>query len=64
MARYREVDRSPRVLPVVLDAQLMPGSFEYALDYLIDNEIDLSGFDVRYKNVRRLCIPLLTETYL
>ena len=50
MARYKVVDRSPRFLPVVLDAQLMPGSFEYALDYLIDNEIDLSGFDARYNN--------------
>jgi transposase len=50
MARYKEVDRSPRFLPVVLDAQLMAGSFEYALDYLIDNEIDLSGFDARYNN--------------
>ena len=50
MARYKEVDRSPRFLPVVLDAQLMAGSFEYALDYLIDNEIDLSSFDARYNN--------------
>ena len=50
MARYKEVDRSPRFLPVVLDAQLVPGSFEYALDYLIDNEIDLSSFDARYNN--------------
>ena len=30
MARYKTVDRSPRFLPVVLDAQLMSGSFEYA----------------------------------
>ena len=50
MARYKAVDRSPRFLPVVLDDQLMPGSFEYALDYLIDNELDLSALDSRYKN--------------
>ncbi|MFC3110652.1 IS1182 family transposase [Undibacterium arcticum] len=50
MARYKVVDRSPRFLPVILDAQLMPGSFEYALDYLIDHEIDLSGLDARYSN--------------
>jgi hypothetical protein len=42
MARYKVVDRSPKFLPVVLDAQIQPGSFEYALDYLIDHEIDLS----------------------
>ena len=28
----------------------MPGSFEYALDYLIYNEINLSHFAMRYKN--------------
>lgn len=50
MARYKVIDRNPKFIPVVLDAQLMPGSFEYALDYLIDNEIDLSHFDTRYSN--------------
>ena len=43
MARYKIVDRSPRFLPVVLDAQLMSGSFEYALDYLVDHHLDLSA---------------------
>jgi transposase len=33
-----------------LDAQLVAGSFEYALDYLIDHEIDLSELDRRYRN--------------
>jgi transposase len=50
MARYKLVDRSPRFLPIVLDAQLMVGSFEYALDYLIDAEIDLSAIAKRYAN--------------
>jgi transposase len=50
MARYKVIDRSPRFLPVVLDVQLMAGSFEYALDYLIDNELDLSALDERYNN--------------
>ena len=50
MARYKIIDRSPRFLPVVLDAQLMSGSFEYALDYLIDHELDLSALDRRYRN--------------
>ena len=43
MAGDKMVDRSPRFLPIVLDAQMFAGSFEYALDYLIDTEIDLSG---------------------
>ena len=50
MARYKMVDRSPRFLPVVLEAQLMPGSFEHALDYLIDHEVDLSAVAKRYVN--------------
>ena len=50
MAHYKIIDRNPKFIPVILDAQLMPGSFEYALDYLIDNEIDLTLFDTRYKN--------------
>ncbi len=50
MARYKLVDRSPRFLPVVLEAQLLAGSFEHALDYLIDNEVDLSGVAARYCN--------------
>jgi hypothetical protein len=50
MARYKPVDRSPKLIPVVLDAQIQPGSSEYALDYLVDNEPDLSALHARYKN--------------
>ena len=32
MARYKYIDSSPRLLPVDLLAQLVPGSFEHALD--------------------------------
>lgn len=50
MARYKRIDTSPRFLAVDLERQLLPGTFEHALNYLIDHEIDLSGFDARYKN--------------
>jgi len=50
MARYRLVDRSPKFIPIVLDAQIQPGSFEYALDYLVDHELDLSSLHERYHN--------------
>jgi transposase len=50
MARYKSVDRSPRFLPIVLDSQLMPGSFEHALDVLVDSEIDLSRLAERFCN--------------
>jgi transposase len=50
MARYKEVDTSPRLLPVDLQQQLQPGTFEHALNHLIDHELDLSGFDARFCN--------------
>jgi hypothetical protein len=50
MARYKHIDTSPRLIPVDLERQLLPGTFEYALNYLVDHELDLSGFDARYKN--------------
>lgn len=50
MARYKHIDTSPRFLAVDLERQLLPGTFEHALNYLIDHEVDLSGFDTRYKN--------------
>jgi hypothetical protein len=50
MARYQVVDRSPRLLPVDLGAQLVPGRFEHALDHLVDNEIDLTALGSRFVN--------------
>ncbi|HTS55457.1 MAG TPA: IS1182 family transposase [Burkholderiales bacterium] len=50
MARYKSVDRSPRFLPIVLESQIVAGSFEHALDVLVDTEIDLSGLAARFCN--------------
>lgn len=50
MARYKPVDRNPRLLPVVLSEQIQPGSFEFALDHLVDHELDLSALDARFHN--------------
>jgi transposase len=50
MARYKVIDTSPRFIAVDLVRQLVPGTFEHALDYLIDHELDLTGFDGRYRN--------------
>ena len=50
MPRYKLIDSSPRLLPVDLSAQLIPGTFEQALDILVDNELDLSAFDAAYDN--------------
>src|SRR3972149_2096688 len=51
MARYKEYDYSQgKFIPVQFDKQILPGTFEHTLHYLIDNEIDLSIFDLRYHN--------------
>ena len=50
MARYQDVDTQPRFLPIDLARQLPPGSFEHALNHLLDHELDLSGFDARFCN--------------
>ncbi|MEY4592707.1 MAG: hypothetical protein RIR18_1602 [Pseudomonadota bacterium] len=50
MARYKAIDTSPRFLAVDLEKQLLPGSFEYAVHHLLDQEFDLSLFDSRYRN--------------
>lgn len=50
MARYKHIDTSPRFLAVDLQRQLLPGTFEHAMNHLIDHELDLSGFDSRFCN--------------
>ena len=50
MARYKHIDTSPRFLAVDLQRQLLPGTFEHAMNHLIDRELDLTSFDVRFKN--------------
>jgi transposase len=50
MARYKHIDTSPRFLAVDLERQLLPGTFEHALNYLVDHQLDLTRFDARYKN--------------
>ena len=51
MARYRLYDpQQTKMIAVSYGQQLLPGTFEYALSYLIDNEIDLDRFAARFKN--------------
>src|SRR5919206_3223207 len=50
MPRFKMVDYSPRFIPVDLSRQLVPGTFEFALHQLLDNEINLSEIEPRYCN--------------
>jgi transposase len=50
MARYKYIDTNPRFLAVDLAQQLLPGTFEHAVHYLLEHAIDLSRFDTRFRN--------------
>ena len=50
MARYKGIDTSPRLLAVDLERQLLPSTFEHAVDPLLDHEIDLSALDARNRH--------------
>ena len=50
MARYKPIHQGLKLLALDFDRQILPGTFEYALRHLVDNELDLEGFHQRYKN--------------
>ena len=51
MARYKPYSYAQGVMiPVSFAKQILPGTFEYALNHLVDNELDLSVFDARFNN--------------
>jgi transposase len=50
MPRYKPSDRDPKFIPVILEEQILPGTFEFALDHLVNNELDLSALDAKFNN--------------
>src|SRR5262245_25677420 len=51
MARYKDYSyEQTKLIPIAFSNQILPGTFEYTLNYLIDNEFDLSRFEQRYHN--------------
>ena len=51
MARYKDYDYGQaKLIPVHFDRQVLPGTFEHTLSYLIEHECDLSWFEERYRN--------------
>ena len=50
MARYKRIDTGLKLLPVDLSRQLLPGTFEHALNHLLDHELDLRTLDERFRN--------------
>jgi len=51
VARYKPYSYAQgKFIPVHFEKQIIPGTFEYSLNHLVDHELDLSIFDERYKN--------------
>ena len=51
MPRYKPNEQGQlMLLPINFSEQLLPGTFEYAINDIIDNHTDLSLFDGRYNN--------------
>lgn len=51
MARYKNYSYDQMVmLPISFDRQIMPGTFEEAINQIVDKHIDLTIFESRYKN--------------
>lgn len=51
MARYKNYSYEQAMfIPINFSKQIIPGTFEHALNYIVDNEIDTTIFETRYKN--------------
>ena len=51
MAKFKPLNENQLVmLPISLQAQLVPGTLEHTISQLVDQHVDLSVFDARYNN--------------
>jgi transposase len=51
MARYKPYDlKQAKFIPVSYSDQIVPGSFEHALNEIVEQHLDLSVFEQRYRN--------------
>ena len=51
MARYKDVHYDQdKFIPVSFRKQILPGTFEYTLSFLVDHELDQRVLDARYGN--------------
>jgi transposase len=51
MAKYKPYSyKQGAFIPVHFDAQIQEGTFEFALNHIVDNELDLSIFNERFNN--------------
>jgi len=50
MASDKPQDHNKLLLPVVMSEQIVPGSFAFALNHLIDQDLTLKPMDAQFKN--------------
>lgn len=51
MPRFKEYSYQQTVMvPVSFDRQILPGTFEHSVNYLVDEKLDLRIFDSKFKN--------------
>ena len=50
MARYKPVFRGMKMIPLALEDQIQEGTFEFALNHLVEEELDLSALDAKFNN--------------
>jgi hypothetical protein len=50
MPRYKPFERHSMMLAVDLDEQIGPGSYAFALDYLVNHELDFLALDAGFHN--------------
>jgi transposase len=50
MAKYKERQCNGVFVPVVFEEQLQVGTFEWALNHLVDHELDFAPLDKRFRN--------------
>jgi len=56
MAKYKHYNYSQNVLiPVSLSEQIAPGTLEFAINVLVEERMDMSRFDAKFKNDETGC---------
>jgi len=56
MAKYKSYNYSQtEMIPISLENQLMANTIEFAIHTLVENEMNMSRFDDRYKNDETGC---------
>lgn len=51
MARYKQVEYAQgQFIPISFEQQILPGTFEHALSYIVDNKLDFTTIDAAHTN--------------